>query len=117
LLTRYVTLIFSQCVDFRTDRKFSCAVSPLTGKLYTQFSSKVCGYSILNLRSITNDKQLTFLAFLLLFEVGSVLCGAAVSSTMLIIGRAVAGLGGSGLISGALTIIAAALPLHKRPGN
>jgi MFS family permease len=35
---------------------------------------------------------------------------------MLIIGRAVAGLGGSGLMNGALTIIAAALPMHKRPG-
>lgn len=44
------------------------------------------------------------------------LCGAAVSSNMLIVGRAVAGLGGSGLMNGALTITAAALPMHKRPG-
>ena len=35
---------------------------------------------------------------------------------MLIIGRAVAGLGGSGLMNGALTIIGAAAPIHKRPG-
>jgi MFS family permease len=60
--------------------------------------------------------QFTFLAFLLIFEVGSAICGAAASSTMLIIGRAVAGVGGSGLVNGALTIIAASLPIHKRPG-
>ena len=34
---------------------------------------------------------------------------------MLIVGRAVAGLGSSGLINGALTIIAACVPLAKRP--
>jgi len=34
---------------------------------------------------------------------------------MLIVGRAVAGMGGSGLINGALTILAACLPLAKRP--
>jgi MFS family permease len=51
-----------------------------------------------------------------LFELGSVLCGAAQSSNMLIIGRAVAGLGGSGVRNGGLTIIAAAAPIHKRPG-
>lgn len=44
------------------------------------------------------------------------LCGVAVSSNMLIVGRAVAGLGASGLMAGALTILAAAVPIHKRPG-
>jgi MFS family permease len=34
---------------------------------------------------------------------------------MLIIGRTVAGMGASGLINGALTIISAVVPLHKRP--
>jgi MFS family permease len=34
---------------------------------------------------------------------------------MLIVGRAVAGMGGSGLINGALTIITASVPLRKRP--
>lgn len=38
----------------------------------------------------------------------------ATSSNMLIVGRAVAGMGGSGLVNGALTIIAACVPLHKR---
>jgi hypothetical protein len=36
---------------------------------------------------------------------------------MLIIGRAIAGLGSSGLINGGLTIIAASVPLVKRPSE
>jgi MFS family permease len=36
---------------------------------------------------------------------------------MLILGRAVAGLGMSGLSNGALTILADAAPMHKRPGE
>lgn len=45
------------------------------------------------------------------------MCGIATSSSMLIIGRAVAGLGGSGISNGALTIITASVPLEKRPGT
>ncbi|TVY33440.1 Efflux pump [Lachnellula subtilissima] len=75
-----------------------CVLQPLTGNIYSQFSSK---YS--------------FLCFLAVFELGSVLCGAARSSTMLIIGRAVAGMGGSGLTNGAFTIIGASVPMEKQP--
>jgi hypothetical protein len=35
---------------------------------------------------------------------------------MFIIGRAIAGSGGAGVLTGALTIIAASAPLDKRPG-
>lgn len=56
------------------------------------------------------------MAFLALFELGSLLCGVAQSSKMLIVGRAIAGLGGSGLQNGALTIISACVPLQKRAG-
>ena len=76
----------------------SCSLQPLTGKLYTLYNSKW-----------------TFLCFFAIFELGSLLCGVADSSNMLIIGRAVAGMGSSGLTNGALTIIAACVPLEKRP--
>ncbi|CAF9933684.1 MAG: hypothetical protein ALECFALPRED_005660 [Alectoria fallacina] len=46
---------------------------------------------------------------------GSVICGAAPTSVALIIGRAVAGVGSAGIFSGALVIIAYAVPLVKRP--
>jgi MFS family permease len=36
---------------------------------------------------------------------------------MLIAGRAIAGMGSSGLLSGGMTIIAGAVPLEKRPSE
>ena len=80
------------------------------------------------------------MGFLGVFELGSLLCGVAVNSSqyqyryalhvespqrprvranitkldMLIIGRAVAGLGGAGLINGGITILSACTPLEKR---
>ncbi|KAL4757869.1 MDR family MFS transporter [Aspergillus foveolatus] len=76
----------------------SCALQPLTGKFYTHFKSKI-----------------VFLTFFGIFELGSIICGVANSSIALIIGRAVSGMGTSGLINGALTIIAGVAPIHKRP--
>ena len=49
------------------------------------------------------------------FEVGSAVCGAAPTSVALIVGRAIAGLGSAGIFSGAIVIIAYAVPLAKRP--
>jgi MFS family permease len=64
---------------------------------------------------IANTVQYTFLAFLFMFEVGSAVCGSAQSSKALIVGRAVAGLGGSGIMNGALTIVSASSPIDKQP--
>ena len=52
-----------------------------------------------------------------MFEVGSALCGAANSSTMLIVGRAVAGLGASGLLNGGYTVVALIVPLERQAGR
>lgn len=76
----------------------SCAMQPLTGQLYTHFRSKH-----------------VFISFLVIFETGSVICGASQSSNMLIIGRAVAGASGAGLLNGAITIIRAAASKQQRP--
>lgn len=56
-----------------------------------------------------------FLVAVCIFELGSLICGVAPNSTSLIIGRAVAGLGCGGILSGAMIIIAASVPLRKRP--
>ncbi|KAF2121675.1 major facilitator superfamily domain-containing protein [Lophiotrema nucula] len=56
-----------------------------------------------------------FLTAVGIFELGSLLCGVARSSTMLIVGRAIAGLGAAGIYSGALIILANSVPLPKRP--
>lgn len=79
--------------------QLTCAsMQPLTGRIYSKFNTKR-----------------TLLAFFFLFEVGSLLCGLAVSSKMLIGGRAVAGMGASGLMVGSLTIISSSMPSPKRP--
>ena len=65
---------------------------------------------------LANASQWTFLCFFGIFELGSLLCGVATSSNMLIVGRAVAGIGTSGIQNGAFTIIAECVPMAKRPG-
>ncbi|KAE8549500.1 hypothetical protein EYB25_008022 [Talaromyces marneffei] len=76
----------------------NCALQPTFGKVYTVFNVKW-----------------TYITALLIFELGSILCAAAKSSTMLIVGRAVAGAGAAALFSGAMNIIGSSVPLRKRP--
>ncbi|KAK1051657.1 hypothetical protein LTR74_016753 [Friedmanniomyces endolithicus] len=83
----------------------SAAVTPLTGKLFRSFSIKASSP-----RTFVSREAWTFLTFFFIFEVGSVLCGAAQSSAMFITGRTIAGIGSSGISTGALTIITAILP-------
>lgn len=59
--------------------------------------------------------KLVYLAAICLFELGSLICGVAHNSVTLIIGRAIAGLGAAGIMSGALLILAHSIPLAKRP--
>ena len=56
-----------------------------------------------------SNRQWTFLSFFAVFELGSVICGAASSSTVLIVGRAIAGMGASGLLNGGYTIVHASV--------
>ena len=45
-----------------------------------------------------------YLATMAVFEVGSIICAAATSSTVLIVGRAIAGIGGAGIVAGSLIV-------------
>ncbi|ROT37081.1 putative efflux pump antibiotic resistance protein [Sodiomyces alkalinus F11] len=74
------------------------ALNLFVGKLYTFFSVKWM-----------------YLICIAIFEVGSVICAVAPSSIVLIIGRAIAGIGGAGLFVGALVILAYSVPLERRP--
>ncbi|KAH3058922.1 hypothetical protein KXW16_002907 [Aspergillus fumigatus] len=56
-----------------------------------------------------------FLLAIGIFELGSLVCGVAPTSTALIIGRAIAGLGSAGISSGAIVIVTYSVPLVKRP--
>ena len=52
---------------------------------------------------------------MLVFEVGSLVCGVAQNPTTFIVGRAVAGAGGSGGAVGVFTMLGFAAPPEKRP--
>jgi hypothetical protein len=74
------------------------SLQPSFGKIYTYF-----------------DVKYTYLFALVLFEAGSIICAAATSSAMFIIGRAVAGAGAAALFSGGMNIIGYSVALAKRP--
>lgn len=61
------------------------------------------------------DLRWTFIVTILIFEIGSAICGAAPNSTAFILGRAIAGLGSAGIFTGASMSIIPMVPLHKRP--
>ncbi|KAH6619718.1 major facilitator superfamily domain-containing protein [Chaetomium sp. MPI-SDFR-AT-0129] len=56
-----------------------------------------------------------YLLAMFLFEVGSLLCGVAPNSITLIIGRAIAGLGSAGILTGSFVVVGTAVPLRARP--
>ncbi|CAM1504942.1 Fc.00g025330.m01.CDS01 [Cosmosporella sp. VM-42] len=57
----------------------------------------------------------SFLISMIIFEIGSLVCGVAPNSKTLIVGRAIAGLGGAGLSVGGTSIISFTVPPVKRP--
>jgi MFS family permease len=57
----------------------------------------------------------TYILYITLFKVGSVTCGAAPSMAVLIIRRAICGLGGSGMYVGAMALLAIITTMYKRP--
>ncbi|TDZ19644.1 Efflux pump aflT [Colletotrichum orbiculare MAFF 240422] len=76
----------------------TCAFQLLFGKLYAFF-----------------DIKSVFMVSVVLFEIGSAICGAAPNSIAFIVGRAIAGVGGAGIISGVIVIMVHSVPLHRRP--
>lgn len=79
-------------------RLCQCAFQFIFGKAYRLFSIKRV-FLLANFISIG----------------GSLLCGVASTSTMLIVGRAVAGLGAAGLLSGCFVILVQSTETRKRP--
>ena len=74
------------------------AAQPSAGKIY-----KYC------------NLKWSFLVSMLIFEVGSLICGVAPNSKTLVLGRAIAGLGGAGLSVGGTSIVSFTVPPAKRP--
>ena len=93
----------------------SCAFQLLLGRIYTFYTPKY-----------------VFLILIGLFEIGSAICGAAPNSIAcessrttkaefsltreaVIFGRAIAGTGSAGIMSGAVVLLVSVVPLAKRP--
>jgi MFS family permease len=68
------------------------------GKLYSLFSVKFI-----------------YIGAIVIFEIGSLICTTAPNSIALIVGRAIAGFGASGIFSGGLLIVSRIIPLARRP--
>ena len=68
------------------------------GKIFSQFNTKW-----------------TYILCVFLFEVGSAICGAAPTLDALIVGRAICGVGGSGIYVGVVTLLAATTTMQERP--
>ena len=75
----------------------SCAFQLLWGRIFTFFNLKWA-----------------YVCSVIIFEVGSLICATSPTSTALIIGRAISGLGSAGIFSGSFIIIACSVPLVKR---
>ncbi|KPI36246.1 putative HC-toxin efflux carrier TOXA [Cyphellophora attinorum] len=73
-------------------------LQPLFGKLYPFFDAKIL-----------------FVLSLAIFEIGSLVCALANSSTMFIVGRLVAGVGAAALAPGIFALITELVPRSKRP--
>lgn len=74
------------------------ALQPTFGKLYKSFDTKTL-----------------YLISIIIFEIGSILCAAAPSSIVFILGRAVAGCGAAGLMQGSFAIVVKTVASSKRP--
>ncbi|TPX16486.1 uncharacterized protein E0L32_003780 [Thyridium curvatum] len=75
----------------------NCGMTPFTGRLYRMFHIKHL-----------------FMGFIGVFEIGCIVSGTAKSSKVLIVGRAISGIGGAGIVTGTTTIIASTVPLNRR---
>ncbi|OBT43716.1 hypothetical protein VE00_05576 [Pseudogymnoascus sp. WSF 3629] len=76
----------------------TCSFQLLMGRIYKFYPAKP-----------------VFLIGIILFEIGSAICGAAPNSNSFIVGRAIAGTGTSGMFSGLMVIMFYTIPLQHRP--
>ncbi|KAK8104175.1 major facilitator superfamily transporter [Apiospora kogelbergensis] len=76
----------------------ACAFQPVFGRVFTLFHIKW-----------------SYMLAMFMFLLGSLISGVAPNSMTLIIGRAVAGFGSAGILTGSFVIVATGVPLKARP--
>ena len=60
------------------------------------------------------DTKWVYISSIVIFEIGSAVCGAAPNPIALVFGRAIAGIGSAGIFAGVFIIIADCVPLKNR---
>lgn len=75
-----------------------CSFQFMFGKLYKIFSVKK-----------------VFLVSMAIFMVGSTVCATAPTSAVFVLGRAICGFAGSGIMAGSFTLLVLCIPMRKRP--
>ena len=78
-------------------RLTGCSLQFMFGKMYSLFSVKT-----------------VFLVSVSIFEVGSLISATAPTSKAFIVGRAISGIGGAGIIQGIFTMVTQSTPVRKR---
>jgi MFS family permease len=76
----------------------ACAFQPVFGRVFMLFNIKW-----------------SYIFSMFMFLLGSLICGIAPSSVALITGRAIAGFGSAGLLTGSFVVISIAVPMRLRP--
>jgi MFS family permease len=61
------------------------------------------------------DNKVLFVSSVVIFEVGSAVCGAAPTLDALIVGRAICGIGGMGIYLGTMNMVSALTKETERP--
>ncbi|KAH6691667.1 azole resistance protein [Plectosphaerella plurivora] len=59
--------------------------------------------------------KIIYFGSIVVFEIGSLICGAAANSSTFIVGRAIAGFGSAGIFTGAMMVMVSMVPVYKRP--
>ena len=76
----------------------SCSFQPMFGQMYKLF-----------------DTKHTFICSMVIFEAASIICATTSVSITFILGRAIQGIGGAGMTTGAFVAVAQVAPKHLRP--
>jgi MFS family permease len=74
----------------------------------------IIGYCLPPAKKTFFPAKWTFITTAVIFEIGSIVCAAAPTSPAFIVGRAIAGIGSAGTITGANIVFVDLLPLEKR---
>jgi MFS family permease len=94
--------------------KLRCPTAHWEDICFIFFEGIIYALNSLSLTELPLSK-FTFLSFLAVFELGSLLYATANGSFMFIVGRAVTRMGGAGLVNGCLNTLTVVAPLEKRP--